>query len=435
VENRWAEGEPGLPTVALAGSQAIVNRMDEFGLLLGGAGDHVVLKAPPDAGYLEYLSSLGLALPHILTAGDQDPRRVVTEDVLADQSLTAELAALAGLGAQLWPHGVSDLEERLARRCGLPLAGSPAPVCKTVNSKVYSRLAGAAAGLRLPPGAVCRDLGELAAACDIAREWLSGGRTVVLKDAYGVSGKGILVVREQRRLDQVQAMCARRAAKRGNRQVGIVMEEWLPKRTDLNYQFSVDRDGAVHFDFVKEALTVGGVHQGHRMPARLTPGQLDEIRYASAALGSQLAADGYFGIAGVDALLTTGDLLYPVIEINARNNMSTYQERLRQEFCGDEQTVLARQYPVRLRRPVTFAAVRDRLGDVLLRPGASSGLLVNNFATVNAAASAEPDRPETFDGRLYGMVIAGSAEQATAIDRETIVRLGALTAAQQAIAG
>jgi len=435
VENRWAEGEPGLPTVALAGSRAIVNRMDEFGLLLAGAGDHVVLKAPPDDGYLEYLSSLGLSLPRMLTVADQDPQRVITEDVLADTDLTAALAELAARNAQLWPHGVSDLEERLAKRCGLPLASAPAVICKTVNSKIYSRLAADATGLPQPPGVVCRDLDELAAACDRARQWLSAGRTVALKDAYGVSGKGILVIREERRLGQVQAMCARRARKRGNPRVGIVVEEWVPKQTDLNYQFTIDRDGAVHFDFVKEALTAGGVHQGHRMPARLTTGQVAELRQAAAALGSRLAADGYFGVVGVDALLTTAGLLYPVIEINARNNMSTYQEGLRQQFFAAGQTVLAKQFPVRLRRRVSFAELRHRLGEVLLRPGASYGLLVNNFATVNAAAppgEQDPGARATFEGRLYGIIIAGSAGQASAIDRETTTRLDELTAAQEA---
>jgi len=432
VENRWAENEPGLPTLQFAGSQAIVNRMDEFGLLLGGKGDHVVLKAPPDGCYLDYLTGLGFSLPQVLSPRRQEPRWIVTEDALADPDLVTALAALGARGCQLWPHGVSDLEEKLAWRCGLPLAGSSAAICKTVNSKIYSRIIAAESGLRVPPGGVCRDLAELAAECDKARMWLSHGRAVVLKDAYGVSGKGILVVREQRRLDQVEAMCLRRSGKRGDQRVAIVVEEWLPKRTDLNYQFTIDRSGAVRFDFVKEAITAGGVHQGHRMPALLTAGQTAEIRDAAATLGSRLAADGYLGVVGVDALLTADDMLYPVIEINARNNMSTYQERLRHQLCADGQVMLARHYPVRLRRPASFSEVSDCLGELLLRRGAASGLLVNNFATVNAAAVAQRvDGQGPFEGRLYGVVIAGSAEQAAAIDAEAACRLGALTDAQQ----
>jgi hypothetical protein len=432
VENRWAVDEPGLPTVQFAGSRAIVNRMDEFGLLLGGEGDYVVLKAPPDEDYLEYLSSLGIGLPAVLSVRDQDPRHVVTEDVLADPDLPATLTRLAGAGGRLWPHGVSDLEERLAEQCGLPLASAPAAVCKTVNSKIYSRLAAAAAGLRVPAGGVCRDLDELAVECERARAWLARGRTVVLKDAYGVSGKGILVASEQRQLDQVQAMCTRRSARRGNRRVSIVVEEWLPKRTDLNYQFTIDRAGSVRFDFVKEALTANGVHLGHRMPALLNCGQRDELADSVTALGTRLAADGYYGIVGVDALITADDVLYPVIEINARNNMSTYQERLRHVFCTSDQTVLAKYYPVRLNQPVPFSEVRDCLGELLMTPGSGSGLLVNNFATLNAAdpGGADPGGP-SFEGRLYGIVIAGSAGEAAQIDAEAASRLGGLIGTRQ----
>lgn len=431
VENRWAVDEPGLPTVQFSGSRAIVNRMDEFGLMLGDEGDYIVLKAPPDEEYLEYLSRLGIGLPAVLSVRDQDPRHVVTEDVLADPDMPAELTRLAGAGARLWPHGVSDLEERLAERCELPLAGPPAAVCKAVNSKIYSRLAASAAGLRVPPGGVCRDLDELAAECDRARAWLSRGRTVVLKDAYGVSGRGILVVSDQRQIGHVQGICARRAARSASRLVSIVMEEWLPKRTDLNYQFTIDQAGAVRFDFVKEALTANGVHLGHQMPARLDRRQRDELADSVAALGARLVADGYHGIVGVDGLISTDDVLYPVIEINARNNMSTYQERLRQLFCASDQTLLAKHFPVRLRRPVPFSEVRDCLGDLLLTQGSGTGLLVTNFATLNAAfpGGADPKGP-TFEGRLYGMVIARSAGQAAQIDAEAARRLGALSETQ-----
>jgi hypothetical protein len=427
VEDRWAAGEPGLPTVAFTGSRAIVNRMDELALLLAGPDDHVVLKAPPDPAYLEYLDGLGLALPQLLTANDQHPQRTVTEDALADPELIAALARLASAGAQLWPHGVSELEERLSARSGLPLAAPPAAVCKAVNSKVYSRLIADAVGVRQPSGMVCRDLRELAVACDRADAWLASGHPVVLKDAYGVSGKGLLVVRGADRLRQVRRMIERRADRSGRSRLGLVVEEWLPKLIDINYQFTIDRDRDVHFDFVREALTERGVHKGHRMPARLTARQVGELRAAALALGKRLAADGYHGVVGVDALLTEDDQLYPMIEINARNNMSTYQERLRRTCLDSSRVAVAKQYPVRLRRPVRFGELRAALAGLLLARCQDSGLLVNGFATVNAAAP-PPARgePGSFDGRLYGVLVAATDREVDAIDQQVTLRLDRL---------
>jgi hypothetical protein len=427
VEDRWTAGEPGLPTVAFRPSRAIVNHMDEFGLLLGAPDDHVVVKSAPDPDYLGYLSGLGIELPRVVPITAPRPDRTVTEDALADERVLAVLRRLGADGAWLWPHGVSDHEEELARRCGLALAAPPAAACKAVNSKIYSRLAADRSGVRQPPGMVCRDLDELAEAVRWAGTRLAAGRQVVLKDAYGVSGKGLLVVADPARLERIQQMMTRRAVKRGDRRVALVMEEWLPKRTDLNYQFTVDREGRVHFDVVKELVTEGGVHQGHRMPARLSPEHDALVRETAATLGAHLARDGHFGVVGIDALITAGGTLYPVIEINARNNMSTYQERLRPAFFGGDEIVLANQYSLSLRRPVPFAELRKHLGDVLLRPGAGSGVLVNNFATVNAAASEATGR--SFDGRLYAIVIGSSPEQAQALHQATTERLRNLAAA------
>lgn len=422
VEEHWAQGEPGLPGIVMPASRVIVNRMDECALLLAGPDDHVVLKAPPDEEYLRYLVDLGLALPQVHTIEHQQPQRTVSEDAVADPQLVAALGRLAGTGAQLWPHGVSVVEERLAELTGLPLAAPAAAACKQVNSKIYSRLLADELGLPQPEGMVCRDIDELDQAVRSAGAWLDEGRPIVLKDAFGVSGKGIMVVRDTQRLAQLHALIARRA-RRGAGRVGVIMEEWLPKRHDLNYQMTVDRAGDVHFDVVKEAITSDGVHQGHRMPAPLTPPQHRQVRSAAEQIGRRLAADGYFGVVGVDALTTTDGRLYPIIEINARNNMSTYQERLRRTWFGPETVALARQYPIRLTRALPFGELRTLLDGVLADRPDRPGLVINNFATVNAAASAAGGEGTGFGGRLYGVVAADSARQVAAIDREVTERL------------
>lgn len=420
VEDEWAAGEPGLPRVTMAGSKAIVNRMDEFTLLLAGPDDHVVLKSTPDPDYLGYLTELGLRLPTVLVPARSEPARTVTGDALADEGLLARLRELAGVGGRLWPHGVSDAEELLAERTGLPLAAPAASVCKRVNSKVYSRALADELGLRQPAGAPCRDLDELARACEAACRWLDRGQPVVLKDAFGVSGKGILVVRDRRALDQVRRMVERRAARSGRPEVGLVLEQWVPKELDLNYQFTVGRDGEVRFDFVKEALTDAGVHKGHRMPARIATGRHAELVEVAGRLGARLFADGYFGVVGVDAMLDPDGALYPVVEINARNNMSTYQERLRERFFPADRVAVATHYPVRLHAPLGFDRLRRVLDGVLFDPTAGTGLLVNNFATVNAAAGTGHD---TFEGRLYGIVVADGDDLADDLDRAVRERL------------
>ncbi|MBW6436416.1 ATP-grasp domain-containing protein [Actinoplanes hulinensis] len=421
VEQRWGGAEPGLPRVALTAGDAMVNRMDEFALLLAGAGDHVVLKAAPDPDHLAHLESLGTTLPHLLIADRADPHRTVTQDALDSPALLDRLAGLAGRAAIL-AHGVSADEEELSARTGLALAGVPAATCKAVNGKIYSRRIAGELGLRQSTGWTCENVEELDAAVEQARGLLAAGRPVVLKDSYGVSGKGLLVIRDEIRLGQIHRRLHRRAERTGDRRLALLVEEWVAKTADLNYQFTVGRDGSVRFDFVKEAVTEKGVHKGHRMPAGLTGAQVDVLTVSAGLLGGRLAADGYHGVAGVDAMVDPDGGIYPVVEINARNNMSTYQTGLQERYMPPGWCALARLYPLRLARPLRFGEVRDALGRWLLRSAGDTGMVVQNFATVNAGlrAGAGPA-----DGRLYGFLVAPTAAELMEMDREIAGRLAA----------
>ncbi|MEU6477903.1 hypothetical protein ABZ858_13590 [Streptomyces sp. NPDC047017] len=427
VENQWAAGEPGLPRIAVSATREIAHRMDEFCLLLAGPDDHVLLKSAPDEGHLAHLAALGLELPRVLTPTVQDPGRTVTEDVLADPALLKEIRALPG-SPVLWPHGVSEREELLAESTGVRLAGPSARICKAVNGKTYSREIADELGLRQPRGWVCRNVSELRSATAGAGSLLDLGGTVVLKDSYGVSGKGLLVVSDRSALERVVRKIVRRAERTGDDRVNLIVETWVAKKTDLNYQFTIDRAGHCTFDFVREAVTEGGVHKGHRIPARIGGDQRAELAEASLRIGARLHADGYVGTVGVDAMVDPDDGLYPLVEINARNNMSTYQERVRERLIPDDRVALATQYPLTLRGRLPFDRLADRLRDTLLTPESPEGLLVNNYATVNAAEHRlAADGRETFDGRLYGIVVAETDARLAALDQQIAAHITALT--------
>ncbi|HEY6796338.1 MAG TPA: ATP-grasp domain-containing protein [Kineosporiaceae bacterium] len=428
VEERWASGECTLPRLAAPGGIAVVNRMDAFAILLGTAVDHVVLKSSPDPDHLSHLEGLGLDLPTVHAVADQDPLRVVTEDILADPAALQVLAGLGTSGAWLSAHGISDVEEQLARHTGLALAGPTAAVCKAVNSKVYSVRLAEQLGLRQPPSWTCTDLGELDSAVDAAAVLVEQGRPVVVKEAFGVSGKGMTVVDRVVRLRRLHRIIQERAERAGSDRAAFVLQEWVPKQTDINYQFLVSRNGRVEFDFVKEAVTEAGVHRGHRIPAQLPAADLDVLRDAAEALGKRLRADGYFGVVGVDAMVDLSGRLYPIIEINARNNMSTYQVPVQERALAPDQMMIAKHYPLTLTDPVPFAVLRRQLADLLLAQPGREGLVVANHATLNA----RPPSTDAFTGRLYALLVADSSSRLEALDGAVAARLGALDERQAA---
>lgn len=393
VEEKWAVGHVGLPGPAPAAS-AVVRRMEDLGALLAGPDDFLVLSEPLDPDYRAYAEGLGFRLPTVLLADDP--------------ALPDRLADVARAGGRLLPMGVSEQEQALARSAGLPLAVPDADVFERVNSKIYSRTITAETGLREVPGHSCTSVGEFADV--LASYQLSRENRVVVKDAYGVSGKGLVILDSAARAAGLLRMVRRRAERTGDERLHVVVEEWVPKRFDLNYQLTISADGATTFDFVKQALTERGVHKGHVMPAELEPGHIEELRHATGVIGARLYADGFTGVAGIDAILGADGTLYPVLEINARLNMSTYQgavtEVYRRPFA------LAKHYTLRLTAACEFVDVHKAVQPF-------DDLVITCFGTVNANAAVEPP----FEGRLYVMLFADSRDGLTALDTEVTAAL------------
>lgn len=410
AEHRWARNHVGLPAPGFSAATEVVTRMEELGLLLAGPADLLILKHPPDPDYLAYLDRAGLPVPEVAVPENVSPGRSTTEDTLDSPLLLDRLAALGAAGARLLPMAVTDLEQKLADTCGLPLAAPDAATFERVNSKIYGRELVAAAGLRTVPGDTCRTVDELTEVLGRRRGALETGTGIVVKDAFGVSGKGLVVLDSPARADRLARMVRRRAERTADDRLDVVVEEWVPKRCDLNYQVTVARDGRVVFDFVKQALTEGGVHHGHLMPAPLDSRQLAEIEHAAHVVGGRLRDDGYFGVAGLDAVLGADGTVYPVLEINARLNMSTYQGGLTERCLPAGHVAMARHYPLTLDSAVPFAAL-DRVLGALLDPDRTERMIVTCFGTVNADAAAPP-----FRGRLYALLTAGDRGRLAALD-------------------
>jgi hypothetical protein len=420
AEGEWGRGHTGLPGLPPAPQSPLVQRMEELGALLAGPRDVLVLKQPLDEHYRRYVEQLGFALPAVAVPDRSQPDRSTTADVLDSPRLLGRLRSLAAGGAFLMPMGTTVLEEKLAGACGLPLAVPGAATFERVNPKSYSRRITQDAGLRSVPGAVCETLADLAGTLHGYLPTIAGGQPVVVKDSYGVSGKGLIVLDTPPKADRLLRMAERRALRTGDDRIEVVVEQWLDKRCDLNYQFTVAPSGQVRFDFVKELLTEHGVHKGHLSPAGLTPAQRAEVEAAAQVIGARLHADGFHGVAACDAIVGADGAVYPVLEINARLNMSSYQGGVTELVQGPGDVALARHYPLRLSRPAAFGAVADALD------GAAEGLgrvVVTCFGTVNAASGGRVP----FEGRLYTMLVAPSRSQLGALDAAAEAALAALS--------
>lgn len=422
VEEQWARNYVGLPSVKLSTTTSTVHRMEQLGALLADPGDYLLLGQQLEPGYRRYAEAIGFGLPAELLAV-AGPDRGTTSAVLDSPELLHRLRSIAEQGAYLMPMGNSISEQQIVAATGIRPAVPGPDVFERVNSKIYSRRLVEELGLRAIPGHCCETVEELRAALGAGPPV---GSPVIVKEAYGVSGKGLVVLDRPTKAGRLLRMIENRAKRSGDDRLHVVVENFLPKRFDLNYQFTLDRSGRVRLDFVKEALTEHGVHMGHVMPANLTPDQYDEIADAAQRIGARLHRDGFFGIVGVDALLGADDQVYPVLEINARLNMSSYQGRVTERFLRPGYAALAKYHPLRLSAPLPWHEVRTALGDLLGPPVDGTGMVVTCFGTVNAQAGTSVP----FDGRLYSVLFGRDRDELTALDTRITRSLSAVGGAR-----
>ncbi|KAF4410834.1 MULTISPECIES: hypothetical protein [Streptomyces] len=338
-----------LPAVTMPGGRSAVDAMDE---LLAGfcrPGDVLVTRHPVADVVRDGLAACGITFePYAVSPapgtadrpdpGTADGPALSTADgppVTVDAMIAADPAARERIAAcEEWqPYAVLPDTAALAARLGGPDRLPPVSVVAEVNSKTWSDGLVRKRGL---PGAarVVRSAGELEAAV------LECGFPAVVKDPYGVSGRGALELTTPGVLAAVRRAVGRQEAK--GRRVELLVQPVYPKRCDFSGHLAVAPGGRATVLGVQTMSNRGFRHMGSQ-PA--DPGLTAVLMRAGyfdvlAEVADALADAGYWGPAGVDSMLLDDGTLIPVLEINARHSLGLLSLRL------DEQ---AREHGLRCR--------------------------------------------------------------------------------------
>ena len=421
AERAWGAGTAGLPAPPSVTTARPALAMEELGACLAAQGDQLLLSRPLDASFRAYLHSAGIAAPAEITV--EGPGIIETTDrVLSDARALAQLRAAAGRGAYLLPMGSTERTRQIAALTGLRYAAAEPAVAARVNSKIYARRLVAELGLRAVPGSCCESVEDLAMALGSVPF-----EPLIVKDAYGVSGRGLMRLDNPARARRLLEMVRRRARRTGDDRLQVVVERFLLKRCDLFYQFTVTRDGAVVRDTVLETLLDNGVPQGNTGQSPWADKHRAEIGDCAARLGRRLYQDGYHGVVGVDALCGADGTLYPVLEINARLNLPTYQLPVMQaRHASGLPYSLSRQYTVRLSGALSFEQLHATLRPALTPAPDGAHAVISCFAPLNALAEQAKDG-QTFPGRLYTGLFAPDPDSLARLELHMRHCLDALT--------
>lgn len=388
-------------TVKDKNEDIIVNHMEEMNFLITRKQDILILRRYPSNIFIKQMEFLGYEVPEILCPQEENEDKSISELVLEDEILIKRLSEIEKREAvvRFVPYGISNMEEQIAEKCGLILAGAPAEMNKKINDKIYSRQIALNLGMPVTEGMVCSNIIEVEEAC---KQLLGSFEKVIIKMPYGASGKGLYVIDSEKKMKSV-LMILNRFSKRNSESEWLV-EGWYEKKTDINIQVYINAQGEVTTFSIKEQLLTQTVYIGTVLPPRLTEDKYEAFMEYGNRIGAYFSEQHFEGILGIDAMVTSEGTLIPIIEINARFTLSTYLSFLYMRYPGRK--ILASYLKLSLQQGVSYeeflkAFIEAKISWEL---GKQEGVIIYASETVNSALTGK-------NGRLFTIAIANSYEE------------------------
>ncbi|MEV6596736.1 hypothetical protein AB0M36_07700 [Actinoplanes sp. NPDC051346] len=299
-----------LPAVGMSDGRSVAS-MDELLAAFCAPGDLLITRAPMAAGLTASLAAAGIDFTHHYLGPDVDAEGDTAEALVRrDPALCSDLRSCRSLAPYAVLPDTSALAGYVGHAQQLPAAGTAAEV----NSKVWSNAVATDLGVA-GTATVVRSTSEL-----IAEVSARDGAAVV-KDPFGVSGKGMLEIDNARRLQRIGAALDRQCA--DGRRIELLVQDRYECRTNFSTQLTVGSDGTVDVLGVQVMRNVGFRYAGSAPASAGFVRELTKRGYFEtvAAVGERLVTAGYRGPVGIDSALLVDDTLIPVFEVNARRSM------------------------------------------------------------------------------------------------------------------
>jgi len=323
AEKYWREdGLACLPELYDAGAAKIVRAMDELLFPLCERGDVLLTRFKMDPAFKDYLNRLGFQFVsnnfnlEEITAAAAGPGGGCIEELLNRKRRDPRLLEFLGPVSSLHPYAVLPGTTETVKNFGWEECHPPYEAVKKVNSKEYSNELNERIGVK--------KYGKIIHSTDEYHETaarIGNGRGFIIKDLYGVSGKGNLLVAGpslQKRIGKHLA-----AQEEKGLAVRFLMEPYFDKVYDFSCQLYIGRTGDSRIVSIQEIKNylftyIGSLSAGDDFICFLKDRGYFELMQKVA---EELYGDGYCGDVCIDSMILKNDELVPVVEINARKSM------------------------------------------------------------------------------------------------------------------
>ncbi|RCW43483.1 hypothetical protein [Paenibacillus prosopidis] len=393
-----------LPSLTDRSNKPIVDAMDEMLFAFCMHGDSLLTRGGMDKSHYDYLQSLGFRFktnlhplnPIFSPLSDPNIFQLLND---SGTSTPDELQTLLPEGARIEPFavlpGAIETIQRYRLSSTLPHEDD---VCR-VNSKIYSVMMRERLGIP--------NIGEVIEHPD---QLLSKGMrllergSLLIKDDYGVSGKGNMQIDSERTLQRLVSYLSSQVD-RGKR-MQFVLEPLVDRGSDFSCQFRLNVNGSFNLISLQQLRNVGYAYDGSYSADPSLFELLVSTGYFELMerIGALLNKDGYYGDVCVDSMLLRDGKIEPLVEINARKSMSLIKHYMDRYFEREDLKGCLTQVNVISSQPGNFSDVLERLEDtgILFAQSKGSGIIPLTSGTLFPRTNVNASG--VYKGRLYAAI-------------------------------
>lgn len=314
AERFWEDGNSArLPRMNVGDFQRIVMAMEELQVLFSNPDDIVYTRGAMDREWMEYLQHIGLkCVNRFPDAQCYEYGTSVSEILLHDGSKNESFE-----GMEIDPFAVDSYTQKAIEKYRLSGKIPGGREVQKVNSKIYSTKMREYLGLNNCAVEV-HSMEDLE---NSIKELGNKAGSLLLKEEYGVSGQGNLLLQSASMAAKAISLIRRQAEK--GREINFVVEPYLSKEADFSFQFYISQTGEYKPVSAYEIWNTGLAYRGSKNMGGKMRDVLEKSGYFSIMerVASRLFQDGYWGDVCVDSMLVENGRIEPIVEINARKSM------------------------------------------------------------------------------------------------------------------
>lgn len=403
AEEQWKpHNRCTLPRFTSEQGSNIVSALDELLFpLCHSDQDILITKHKTDEGLITYLHSLGFAFQYVSLqtfAHSAHDRPDLARTIMTNRS---HFSTLFNSRASFRPYAVDrdciDIYNAFTFTNHLPRFDA----VQKVNSKSFSLHL--REQLATPFGRLCRSADDFR---EGARLMVETG-PIVVKDEYGVSGNGNLLLDNENRIDRIARYI--QTQEREGKDITLVIEPFLTSLVDFSSHLIITDEGDV---------TIASVQIMHNkgFSFRRISAAGDEFRHALEGtpyfdtvidVAKALYREGYVGWVCVDSMLSKEHGIIPIVEVNARHSMGLINSLLDRHL---EKTGSLMFYNLRTGRDFRFDEFFHslRTSGFLFGVNSNAGIVPLTSSAMEVNGRCNPDEPVT-DGRFYFYLVAADA--------------------------